>query len=74
MFTEKDIKKVIQNLHSNKAHGHDMISIRMLKICGKSVVKPPLMILNAMRRVVLPTSRQRQMLFQSMKNNSYENY
>ena len=24
-FTEKDIKKVIQNLDSSKAHGHDMI-------------------------------------------------
>ena len=24
----------------NKAHGHDMISIRMLKICGDSIYKP----------------------------------
>ena len=32
-FAEKDIEKVIQNLDSNKAHGHDMISIRILKIC-----------------------------------------
>ena len=24
-FTEKDTKKVIQNIDSNKAHGHDMI-------------------------------------------------
>ena len=24
MFTEKDIEKVIQNLDSNKAHGHDI--------------------------------------------------
>ena len=43
-FTEKDIEKIIQNLDSNKAHGHDMISIRMLKICGKSIIKPLLMI------------------------------
>ena len=34
-FTESDIEKVIQNLNSNKAHGHDMIKILMLKICGK---------------------------------------
>ena len=34
-LTEKDIEKVIQILDSNKAHGHGMISIRMLKICGK---------------------------------------
>ena len=39
-FTEKDIVKVIQNLDLNKYHGNDMISIRMLKICGKSVLKP----------------------------------
>ena len=38
-FTEKDIEKVIQNLDSNKAHGHDMTSIRMLKICDKSIIK-----------------------------------
>ena len=24
----------------NKAHGHDMISIRMLKLCGDSIGKP----------------------------------
>ena len=24
----------------NKAHSHDMISIRMLKICGKSICRP----------------------------------
>ena len=39
-FTEKDIEKIIQSLDPNKAHGHDMISIRMLKICGKSIIKP----------------------------------
>ena len=31
-FIEKDIEKVMQNLDPNKVHGHDMISIRMLKI------------------------------------------
>ena len=30
-FCIKDILRVIGNLDSNKAHGHDMISIRMLK-------------------------------------------
>ena len=43
-FTEKDIEKVTQNLHSNKAHGHDMISIRVLKVCGKSIIKSLLII------------------------------
>ena len=39
MLTEEDIDKVNKNLDSNKAHGHDMISIRTLKICGKSIIK-----------------------------------
>ena len=43
-FTEKDIEKIIQNLDSNKARGHGMINIRMLKVCGKSIIKPPLII------------------------------
>ena len=28
------------SLNSNKAHGHDKISIRMLKICGYTICKP----------------------------------
>ena len=34
------IATLIKNLDPNKAHGHDMISIRMLKLCGKSICKP----------------------------------
>ena len=33
------ILKLIEGLNSNKAHGHDGISIRMLRICGPSVIK-----------------------------------
>ena len=36
-FSKKDIFQIIRNLNSNKAHGHDMISIRMLKLCGDSI-------------------------------------
>ena len=43
-FTEKDIEKVKENLDSNKVHGHDMINIRMLKICVKSIITPLLII------------------------------
>ena len=39
-FSNHDIEKIIQNLYPNKAHGHDKISIRMIKICGKSICKP----------------------------------
>ena len=30
---------LIQNLDLNKAHSHDMLSIRMLKLCGRSICK-----------------------------------
>ena len=34
------ISKIIQTLDQNKAHGHDEISVRTIKICGSSVIKP----------------------------------
>ena len=39
-FTKDDIAKSIKNLNPNKAHGFDMISIRMIKISGESILKP----------------------------------
>ena len=45
-FSQDNIAKIIQNLDPNKAHGHDNISIRMLKICGSSIYRPLEMILN----------------------------
>ena len=38
-FTEV-ILKIINALNITKAHGHDDISIQMIKLCSKSVVKP----------------------------------
>ena len=32
-FEINDIEKTIKNLDPNKFHGHDMLSIRMLKLC-----------------------------------------
>ena len=40
-FSEPDIFQIINNQDSNKAHGHDMISIRMLKLCGEAICRPP---------------------------------
>ena len=40
IFDSEDNGKVISGLDPNKAHGHDMISIRMLKICGESIHQP----------------------------------
>ena len=39
-FTDDDILKIIISLNINKAHGHDDISIRMIKICDKAILKP----------------------------------
>ena len=36
----KKILTLIQGLNSSKAHEHDCISIRMLKLCGPSIIKP----------------------------------
>ena len=39
-FNEDELLKIIRALNINKAHGHDDISIRMIKICDKSLIKP----------------------------------
>ena len=45
-FTKNNIAKIIKNLDPDKAHGHDMISIRMLKIFGESFLNPLELIFN----------------------------
>ena len=45
-FVSNDILKIIHNLNSNKVHGHDKISIRMLKIFGDSLYRPLELIFN----------------------------
>ena len=39
-ISESDILKTIRSLDINKAHGHDDISVRMMKICDDAIVKP----------------------------------
>ena len=39
-FTANDIKSIINKLDPNKALGHDMISICMIKLCCDSIDKP----------------------------------
>ena len=39
-FSSSDIVKIISRLDPNKAHGHDVLSIRMIKLCGNSICKP----------------------------------
>ena len=40
-FTKDDILRIINKLDPNKAYGHHEISIRMLKIYGDSICRPP---------------------------------
>ena len=44
-FYQDDIAKISQSYDANKAHRHDNINIRMLKMCGSSIYKPLEMIL-----------------------------
>ena len=37
---------ISRHLDPNKSHGHDMLSIQMLKLCGNSVCKPVSIIFN----------------------------
>ena len=46
-FSTDDILKIIRNLDPNKAHGHDLISIRMIKICDTSIWRPLKLIFQA---------------------------
>ena len=54
-FSCDDIATLIKNLDLNKAHGH-MISIRMLKLCGKFIGKPLNLIFQpCIKQVKFPT-------------------
>ena len=39
-FTKDDIKRIICKLNPSKAHGHDMISIRMLRMSSDAIIEP----------------------------------
>ena len=43
-LNEGEILKIIRAVNINKAHGHDGISIRMIKICAESLLKPLLIL------------------------------
>ena len=52
-----DILKTIISLDINKAHGHDDVSVRMLKICNNTIVEPLKMFffVNSPNQVVFPS-------------------
>ena len=60
----KEILKLIQGLNSNKAHWYEGISIRILTVCGPSVIKRlSLLFTNCFRPGFLPRIRKNQLLF-----------
>ena len=51
-----DILKSIRSLNIKKAHGHDDISIRMLKICDDAIVEPlKILSVNSVNQAVFPS-------------------
>ena len=61
---ESDILNILKSLDANKAHGHDDISIRMLKLSQKSILKPLKLIFeNCLRTRLFPDSGKKQTLF-----------
>ena len=52
-FAKEDILRIFNNLDPNQAHGHDKISICILKICGDSIFRP----LNIIFKTCLRTSK-----------------
>ena len=54
-FSADHIGDIIKKLDSNKAHGHDMISICMLKLCGDSIWKPlEIILINCLKVGIFP--------------------
>ena len=62
---DEDIYKIIKTLDINKAHGHYEVSIRILKLCDKSIVKPSLSYSTTVNlRILFLIYGKKQMLFQ----------
>ena len=52
---ESNILNILESLDANKAHGHDDVSIRMLKLSQKSILKPfKLIFENCLRTRLFP--------------------
>ena len=54
-FKKDDIKRIICKIDPNKAHGHDIISILMLKVSGDAIIEPVFKIFkNCLKCVIFP--------------------
>ena len=45
-FSTDDISKIINNLDPNETYSHNILSIRMIKLCANSICKPLSIIFN----------------------------
>ena len=77
-FNEDEILKIIRALNIHKAHGHDDISIRMIKICDKSLLKPlTILFQNSTKSSCYPVIWKRSNIIAAHKKNDkqlVENY
>ena len=65
---DSDILNILKSLDANKAHGHDDISIRMLKLSQKSILKPLKLIFeNCLRTRLFPDQMKKANFFQFTK-------
>ena len=73
-FTSDDILKIIKNLDMNKAHGHDVVSIWIIKICDTSIFKPLELIFRlCLENVKLPTEWKKAIVVPEHKNGEKQN-
>ena len=69
-FGESDVIKIIRALDINKAHGHNNISFRIIKLCTNSVAHPPTLIIrHSMTAGTFPTPWKRANIVQVHKKN-----
>ena len=64
---ESDILNILKSLDVNKAHGHDDISIRMLNLSQKSILKPLRLIFENCLRTRLSRPAEKSKLSNSQK-------
>ena len=46
-FSPSKLSKIIKELNPNKAHGQDNISIKMIQMCGESIITPLMLIIES---------------------------
>ena len=59
-FNENEILKIIRTLNIHKTHGHDDVSIKMIQICDRTLLKPLIIIFqNSVKYSYYPDTRKR---------------